>query len=183
MSTAITELPVGTESIAEMSAHATATGARFYGVRNGADGYAEGGAASGLATLGVDGHVPDSQLPDDLARQSDIKGLARDRNTVTALASTSGTVTVDCSLGDYYTLAVDAEITAWAFENVPAACSLMIKITQGTTAYAVALPTTTLTGDTTAVATAAGAIDMLALTTFDAGTEWIGTLANIASGS
>lgn len=181
MSTPITELPIATTSIADMSGHADAVGVRIYGVKDGSDAYCEAGAAGGLATLGSDKRVPDNQLPETIARKKDMDGLARDRNTVTALENTGGIVAIDCSRGDYFTLAIDAEVTAWEFENIPAACSLMIRITQGATAYAVTMPTTKFTGDATVVSTEPGAVDVLAVTTFDGGAEWIATLAGVAS--
>lgn len=102
-----------------------------------------------------------------------------DRNVVTALSISSGVVTVDCSLGDYFTLALTANVTGWSFTNVPPGCSLMIEITQDSTARTVAWPTGTkwAGGSAGAVSTGSGAKDVLALTTFNTGSAWRATLA------
>lgn len=102
-----------------------------------------------------------------------------DRNVVTALSIVSGVVTVDCSLGDYFTLALNANVTGWVFTNVPPACSLMILITQGTTPRTVAWHAndTWAGGTPGAVSTASGAKDLLAKTTFSTGSKWRNTLA------
>lgn len=102
-----------------------------------------------------------------------------DRNVVTALAISSGIVAVDCSLGDYFTLALNANVTGWTLTNVPPGCSLMIEITQDSTPRTVAWPTGTkwAGGTAGAVSTASGAKDMLALTTFNTGSTWRATLA------
>lgn len=100
-----------------------------------------------------------------------------DRDIVTALA-TSGTVTVDCSLGDYFTLTPTAAVTGWTFSNVPTACCITILLTQGATGYAVAMPTATWTGGTAgAWSTGADDVDELSLMTVDAGGTWHAALA------
>jgi len=102
-----------------------------------------------------------------------------DRNTVNALSISSGVVTVDCSLGDYFTLALTANVTGWTFSNVPPACSIMIEITQDSTARTVAWPTALKWAGGTAgsVSTASGAKDVLALSTFNGGSAYRSTLA------
>lgn len=102
-----------------------------------------------------------------------------DRSTVTALVPASGVVTVDCSLGDYFTLALGANVTSWVFTNVPAGCSLMIRITQGSPARTVAWPAAFkwAGGGTGAVSTGSGAVDLLAISTVNAGGAWYATLA------
>ena len=102
-----------------------------------------------------------------------------DRNVVTALSISSGNVAVDCSLGDYFTLALNANVTGWTFTNVPPGASIMIEITQDSTPRTVAWPTGTTWagGSAGAVSTASGAKDVLALTTFNTGSAWRATLA------
>ena len=101
------------------------------------------------------------------------------RNLVNALSIVSGVVTVDCSLGDYFTLALNANVTGWTFTNVPPGCSIMILITQDTTPRTVAWAASMkwAGGTAPAVSTASGAKDMLALTTFSTGSAWRATLA------
>lgn len=108
-------------------------------------------------------------------------GGGADRSTVSALA-TSGSVTVDYSLGDYFTLALAGDVTAWSFTNMPGAgngATLMIRITQDSTPRTVAWPASFKWGGGAApsVSIASGAVDLLAITTLDNGTTWQATLA------
>lgn len=192
MSQPINQLPIAVSGVADMQPFPDAVGARHYGVKDGADGYSQGGAPNGLATLGSDSKVRDAQLPADLARTSDLSGFAtkaellgyaKNRNVVTALAVVSGVVTVNCALGDYFTLAPGANVTSWAFTNVPAGCSLMIRVAQPNPAKALAAPTANYSSSTIAFSTKNSAVDVLALTTFDGGNSWIGTLANVVAGT
>ncbi|TBV76888.1 hypothetical protein [Pseudoxanthomonas winnipegensis] len=192
MSQPITQLPIAVSGIADMQAFPDAAGARHYGVKDGADGYSQGGAAGGLATLGSDSKVPASQLPADLARTGDLSGLAaktdlaayaKNRNVVTALAVVSGVVTVNCALGDYFTLSPTANVTGWSFTNVPVGCSVMIRIAQPNPYKAVAAPTATYTTSSKTITTKNNAVDVLAMTTFDGGNSWVGTLANVVAGT
>ena len=121
-----------------------------------------------------------------LSAQTDLQAAldakAQDRRTVTAAASTSGVLAIDCGLGDYFTHALDENVTSWNFTNLPGSgkgASLMIRITQDATPRTVAWPASFkwAGGIPGAVSTAAGAIDLLAITTFDNGTTWRATLA------
>ena len=108
-------------------------------------------------------------------------GGGSDRSTVSATA-TSGTVTVDYALGDYFTLGLTGNVTAWSFTNMPGSgkgASLMIRITQDSTPRTVAWPASFrwAGGAVPTVSTASGAVDVLAITTFDNGTTWRATLA------
>lgn len=104
-----------------------------------------------------------------------------DRNNVSALAS-SGAVSVDCDLGDYFTLALTGNVTSWTFLNLPAAgkaLSLAVRLTQDATARTVAWPASFkwANGSAPSISSAPGAVDMLAITTFDQGATWNATLA------
>ncbi|MCH6484234.1 hypothetical protein MMG85_11765 [Pseudoxanthomonas sp. LH2527] len=103
-----------------------------------------------------------------------------DRNIVTAAVPSAGVVPIDCALGDYHTLAPTAAVTGWSFTNVPPACSILVKFTQHSTPVTVAWPASFrwAAGTDGVVSTGSGAIDMLALTTFDGGATWLATLAN-----
>lgn len=104
-------------------------------------------------------------------------GSSSGRNVVTALTASSGVVTVNCSLGDYFTLTPTAAVTGWTFTNVPAGCTITIKLLQGSTAYAVAMPTAKWAGGNAgAFSTTANARDRLAMTTDDSGATWDATL-------
>lgn len=100
------------------------------------------------------------------------------RNVVTAVVPSSGVVPIDCSLGDYFTVAPHANVTGWNITNVPPACTILVRITQDATPRTMAWPSGVLwQGGTDGVlSTGSGAVDLLALTTFDAGATWLATL-------
>lgn len=105
------------------------------------------------------------------------------RNSVTALTIASGVVNVDCAVGDYFTLALTANVTSLNFSNVPEAgqgLSLMLEITQDASPRTFAWPSAfRWEGAAPAVSTGAGAVDLLAITTFNkAGAlKWDATLS------
>lgn len=108
-------------------------------------------------------------------------GGGSDRSTVSALA-TSGSVAIDYALGDYFTLALAGNVSGFTFSNLPGAgkgATLMIRITQDATPRTVAWPASFrwAGGVSGVVSTSAGAVDVLAITTFDNGTTWRATLA------
>ena len=110
-----------------------------------------------------------------------IGGGGSDRSTVSAL-STSGSVAIDYALGDYFTLALAGNVSGFTFSNLPGAgkgATLMIRITQDSTARTVAWPGSFkwTGGSAGAVSTGSGAVDVLAITTFDNGATWDATLA------
>lgn len=101
-------------------------------------------------------------------------------NTVTALA-TSGSVGIDLALGDYFTIGLTGNVTGLTFTNLPGAgkgASKMVRITQDTTPRTFAWPASFkwAGGTPGAISTGSGAVDVLALTTFDNGTTWDVTL-------
>lgn len=100
---------------------------------------------------------------------------------VTVLTPAAGVVTIDCALGDYFTLAPTANVTSIVLTNLPAtgkAQTIMVRFTQDTTARTVAWPAAFkwAGGVAGAVSTGSGAIDVLAITTFSQGTTWVATL-------
>lgn len=104
------------------------------------------------------------------------------KNTVTAAASASGTLTIDCSLGDYFTVTLTENITTISFTNLPASplgASKVIRITQGAGPYTVAWPASFkwAGGTPVDVSIGSGDIDVLGITSFDQGTTWQATLA------
>jgi hypothetical protein len=111
-----------------------------------------------------------------------LAGKAPLKNTVTALA-TSGSVAIDCALGDYFTLALAGNVSTFTFSNLPGAgkgASIMVQITQDSTPRTVGWPASFKWegGVAGTVSTGSGDVDVLALTTFDNGTTWRATLAN-----
>lgn len=112
--------------------------------------------------------------------------VAARNDAASALSNSSGTVTVDCSLGDYFTLALDANVTTLAFSNLPGSgrgASKLIRITQDSTPRTVAWPASFrwAGGTPGAVSIGGGVVDLLAVTTHDNGTTWLATLANAFS--
>lgn len=99
-------------------------------------------------------------------------------STVTALTIASGVVNIDCSLGDYFTLTINANVTSLTFSNLPASGTgrtLSVTITQdGTGSRTFALPASfkAITGSDTAIQSAASAVTKLSIESVDAGTTW-----------
>lgn len=114
-------------------------------------------------------------------------GGAAARDAVTALTISAGTVNIDCALGDFFTLELNANVTGITFSNLPAsdrAVSLALRVRQdGTGGRTVALPASfrATTGSDTAVQSAANAWTLVTLTTFDQGTRWEYTMRGVAA--
>lgn len=110
-----------------------------------------------------------------------VNGGGGESNTVTALA-TSGSVTINCALGDYFTCALSGNVTSISFSNLPGAgkgATKMIRFTQDSTARTVTWPASFkwAGGSPGSVSTGSGAVDVLAISTFDNGTTWYATIA------
>lgn len=116
--------------------------------------------------------VGDETLEFTIQQPSSSPNVSRD--VVSALSVSGGAVTVDCSLGDYFTLTPTAAVTSWTFTNVPQGCTLTIVLTQGATPYAVAMPAGIkwAGGVAGAFSTAANKQDELNLSTVNTGTTW-----------
>jgi hypothetical protein len=99
-------------------------------------------------------------------------------SAVTALTIASGVVNVDCSLGDYFTLMLSANVTSVTFSNVPAAGigrTLCIDVTEDATGgWTLALPASfkAIGNSDTAIQTAANAKTRIIPSTTDGGTTW-----------
>lgn len=100
------------------------------------------------------------------------------RQDLTALSISSGTVTVDCSLGRNFTLTLTANVTTLTLSNLAGsgfATEVEIEIKQdGTGSRTFALPASfkALGGSDTSIASAANAVTVLSAKTFDNGTTW-----------
>lgn len=114
-------------------------------------------------------------------------GGGTDRSTVTALSISSGVVNIDCSLGDYFTLSLTANVTSITFSNLPASgkgASIAVQIRQDATgSRTVTLPSSfkATGGSDTAVQSAANAYTLLTLTSFDQGTRWAYAMQEVAA--
>lgn len=113
---------------------------------------------------------------------------ALDRSTVTALTNSSGTVNVDCSKGDYFTLlGMAANVTSLTFSNLPAtgkACTIDITVSQdGTGSRTLALPSSfkAIGSSDTAIQSAANVKTKIVATTLDQGTTWAYSMAKVAA--
>lgn len=104
---------------------------------------------------------------------------------VTALTNAAGTVTADLSLGDYFTLAIAANVTTLAFSNAPASGTgrtIDITITQDATGgRTFALPASfkAIGGSDTAIQSAANAVTKIIATTTDGGTTWAYSMGKV----
>ncbi len=99
--------------------------------------------------------------------------------TVTSLAIVAGVVDIDCALGDYFTLALSANVTSVTFSNLPGAgkgASKWIEIVQGG-AFTVAWPASfKWAGGTAGTVSTTPASDELGITTVNNGTTWKASL-------
>lgn len=111
-------------------------------------------------------------------------GGGSDRRTVTAVTSSSGIVTVDYSLGDYFTFELDEDVVGWIIDNPPPAgvgATIGIEITQDSTPRTVAFGAQhnfTASSPLDAVPTTGQAL--LIMTSFDGGNAWWLTMDTLA---
>lgn len=129
------------------------------------------------ASLGTGGTQIASQAYADAAAAA--AASAGGADTVTALAIVAGVVDIDCALGDYFTLALSANVTSITFSNLPGAgkgASKWIEIVQGG-GYTVAWPASfKWAGGSAGAVSATSATDELGITTVNNGTSWKATL-------
>lgn len=109
------------------------------------------------------------------------------RSRLAALSISSGAVVIDCSLGNYFTLALTENVTSITFTNTPPtgyAQSIWVRIKQDATGgRTVALPSSfkASTGSASSVTNGANTYTLLAATTVDQGTRWEYTLQGAAA--
>lgn len=99
------------------------------------------------------------------------------KSGITALAIATGTINIDCELGDYFTLALNANVGTMTFSNLPPAGmgrTLSITITQGSGGNTLALPSSFkfISGSDTTVQDAGAAVTKLFIETIDGGATW-----------
>ena len=116
---------------------------------------------------------------DDAGTETALGGSSVSRNVVTALSSTAGVVTVDVSLGDFFTLTPTEAVTGWTFTNELPGYSINIVMTQGATPFTVAMPSGLRWAGGTAgtFSTAATKQDELNISSTDTGTTRRAVLA------
>ncbi|HWU70589.1 MAG TPA: hypothetical protein VN017_04470 [Pseudoxanthomonas sp.] len=122
-----------------------------------------------ITLQGSNGSFADNE-PLLLSIQQPNPATGADRNVVTALA-TSGVVTVDLSLGDFFTITPTAAVTGWSFINAPPAYAVTIVLKQGATPYAVAMPSGVKwpAGTAGTFSTTANKVDELSISSTDTG--------------
>lgn len=106
------------------------------------------------------------------------------RATVTAVSSAAGVITLNYALGDYFTITLTENVTSWVITNPPGTgmgFSLMVQITQDSTPRTVAKPGTTAGGVSLDVSTGSGAVDVVAISSFNNGTTLRSTIAKAFS--
>lgn len=120
---------------------------------------------------------PDDSNP-DLVQASDWNDDHDVVEDLSALAIASGVVDIDCKGGDFRTLLLTANVTEITFSNLPGTGegrAIAIRIKQDATGgRTVALPSSfkKMGSSDTAVQSAANAITILSIMTFDQGTRW-----------
>lgn len=104
-------------------------------------------------------------------------GGGAERNTVTAVTSSSGVLNLDYSLGDYFTVTLSENVTSLTFSNLPGSgkgATLALRITQDSTPRTFAWPAAFkfAGGTPPAISSGSGAVDLLIMSTFNNGTTW-----------
>lgn len=111
-------------------------------------------------------------------------GVGSDRRTVTAVTSSSGVVTLNYALGDYFTLELSENVGGWIISNPPASgigATIAVEITQDVTARTVAFGAQynfTASSPLDTVPTSGQAL--LIMTSFDGGDTWWLTMDTLA---
>lgn len=136
---------------------------------------AKTGALDGTEQLEMDDGASKKITTQQIANLALLNALG---TAVTALTISSGVVNIDLSLGDFFTLALTANVTSITFSNLPAsgkARAIAIRLKQDATgSRTVALPAAfkAISGSDTTVQAAANAYTNLSAATFDQGTRW-----------
>lgn len=151
------------------------------GVASGAGGALGSVDASDVQITNTDQHYAGQDVGQAIDDLYDTK--AADGGTVTPISSSAGVVNLNLALGDYFTFALSENVTSITFSNLPGAsrgATVAVLITQDSSPRTVAWPASFKWAGAVAgaVSTGSGAVDMLAISTFDNGTTWHATLSN-----
>jgi hypothetical protein len=109
------------------------------------------------------------------------------RRNLTSLSINSGSVVIDCSLGDYFTISLNSNVTNLSITNPPIAgmaLSLAIRIRQDSTGNrTINFPSNfkAITGSDTSVQLSPNSYSNLIITTYDQGARWEYSMKGIAS--
>lgn len=136
-------------------------------------------AASGYAKIGVSLQASAGAFAGadaiELTLQQPTPSPGVDRNISTAVASASGVLTLDLSLGDYFKTTLTENITGIVLTNVPAAGTFSLSITQhASAAKTVTFPSSwkKAGGGSFAVSTTLSARDRIIFTTDNTGASY-----------
>ena len=102
-----------------------------------------------------------------------------------AVTSSAGSLTVDCTAGNIFSLALSENVTSTTFSNPPAtgtAFAFSLFVTQDATARTIAWPASVAWPSATAptLSATSGDVDIFTFTTFDGGTTWYGVVSGQA---
>ncbi len=100
-----------------------------------------------------------------------------DRSPVNAL-STTGTVNIDCSLGNYFTCALTGNVTLTISNPPPTGVgqTILVDFVQDSTARTLTVPGSFYWLTASVLKTTSGSHNLLAITTMNNGTTWLASL-------
>ena len=109
-------------------------------------------------------------------------GVQENQNAVT---SSSGALTIDCTNGNVFSLALSENVTSTTFSNPPAtgtAFGFSLFVTQDSTARTITWPAAVAwpSGTAPTLSTTSGDVDVFTFTTFNGGTTWYGIVSGQA---
>lgn len=160
-----------------------ARGAPGLGITPQAVGFLLSGGTS-VKTMTVDVDLTASNVTQLTATQTlTNKTLTGLKETKTAPTISSGALTLDCSTGNVFAVALNANVTTLTFSNVPTttgtAYALSLALTANGTAYTVTWPASVKwpAGTAPTLTSTNGKVDTLVLATYDGGTTWYAFVA------
>jgi hypothetical protein len=129
-------------------------------------------AATGNVGIGT-------STPTELLQVSGTTRSTTYRETYTTASSSSGSLTIDTSLGNIFQVTLTEVITSTTFSNPPPSGTgygMTVKIIQDSTTRSIAWPASVVwSGDTTpTLSSSSGAVDIFVFFTHDGGTTWYG---------
>lgn len=145
---------------------------------------AGGGGTGNVPAGGTTGQVLAKASNTNYDTEWVVAGGGSDRRTVTAVTSSSGIVTLNYALGDYFTLELSENVGGWIISNPPASgigATIAVEITQDVTARTVAFGAQynfTASSPLDTVPTSGQAL--LIMTSFDGGDTWWLTMDTLA---
>lgn len=109
-------------------------------------------------------------------------GVQENQNAVT---SSSGSLTIDCTDGNVFSLALSENVTSTTFSNPPSsgtAFGFSLFVTQDATARTITWPAAVAwpSGTAPTLSTTSGDVDVFTFTTFNGGTTWYGIVSGQA---